>query len=311
MRSRDLSYFTMIPTPFTRDLALDEEALRAVLRRLVKARNGLYLSSGGAGEAAVLTLEEMRRISEIAVEEGKGRVPVYAGLRESRSAAAMYEIASQAIAAGVDAVQLYQLDNGHGMIPTVAEQEAYWTELLNEISTPVVISIHYEAKFKAPPAMLERLCARYDQIVAFNLVNGAPSYYMTLRDTLPDSLRFYVGLPEFVQFAALGAAGCINPSGTLIPNLCRSVVDGYAQGDLERVANGAQTVQRFLNVVSEWAPSTARWVKMAMKVQGLGNGVLRPPYLLPSDDDQRRMGAAFAAMRLNELEADAAVGAAR
>lgn len=300
--ANDLNYFTMIPTPFTPELALDEEALRAVFRRLVAANNGIYLSSGGAGEAAVLSLDEMRRICEIGVEEGGGRVPVYAGLRESRSADAMFEVASQAIAAGVDLVQLYQLDNGHGMIPTASEQEAYWTSLLDEIQIPVAISIHYEAKFKAAPALLQKLCARYGQVVAFNLVNGPPSYFMTLRDALPGRIRYYVGLPEFVQFAALGASGCINPTGNLMPYVCRSVVDGYARGDLEAVASGAQAVQRFLNIVNEWAPSTARWVKMAMKVLGLGNGVLRPPYVLPPEGELQRMADAFEAMGLTELE---------
>ncbi len=41
---------------------------------------------------------------------------------------------------------------------------------------------------------------------------------------------------------------------------------------------------------------------MALKVLGLGNGVLRPPYVLPSEDDQRRMDASFRAMHLAELE---------
>ena len=66
------------------------------------------------------------------------------------------------------------------------------------------------------------------------------------------------------------------------------------------------TFQRFYNIVSEWAPSTARWVKMAMKVLGTGNGVLRPPYLLPPESDQQRMAEAFAAMRLMEIEAEVA-----
>jgi len=113
------------------------------------------MQRGGAGEAHVLTPQEMGRIYQIGVEEGKGKVPVYAGLREPRSAAAMYEVAKAAIDAGVDAVQIYQLDNGHGMIPNAREQEAYWRELLDEVDAPVAISIHYDAKFKASTRLLQ------------------------------------------------------------------------------------------------------------------------------------------------------------
>ncbi|HTD91789.1 MAG TPA: dihydrodipicolinate synthase family protein, partial [Burkholderiales bacterium] len=93
----------MTPNAYRNDGSLDETTLRTQLRRLVDARTSLYLCSGGAGEAHVLTLKEMGRIYQIGVEAGKGKVPVYAGLRESRSAAAMYEVAKEAIDAGVDA----------------------------------------------------------------------------------------------------------------------------------------------------------------------------------------------------------------
>ena len=114
------------------------------IQRLVAARTGLYLAIGGASEAHVLTNAEMKRICEIGVEEAKGKVQVNAGLKECRSAAAVIELARDARDAGVDAIQIYQLDNGHGMIPTIREQEVYWDQILGEIDHPVIINIHYE-----------------------------------------------------------------------------------------------------------------------------------------------------------------------
>jgi len=304
-----MAIFCMIPTPFHEDGSLDEDALRIHIRRLAEANNAIFLSSGGAGEAQSLTVDEMRRVCEVAVAEAKGVVPVYAGLRESRTAQAMYEIARPAIEADVDAVQLYQLDYGHGMIPTLAEQSLYWKTLLDAIEHPVALSIHYEAKFRPPPAFLRDLCDRYPQIVAFNLVGSQPGYFVAVRDAIPEQIAMYVGLPEFAQGVAFGASGAINPSGNVIPYICRSIVDAYLAGDMEALSRGLRTVLRFMNIVNEWAPSTARWVKMAMKVAGTGNGVLRPPYLLPPGDDQRRMAEAFLRMHLFELEAEASAAA--
>ena len=129
---------------------------------------------------------------------------------------------------------------------------------------------------------------------------------MELRDALPHSVRFYAALPDIVQFAALGAAGGINPINNLIPNVVRSIADHYRAGDNEKLGESVRTVQRALNVVNRWAPSTARWVKMGMKVLGLGNGVLRAPYLLPPEEELQQMSDAFAALHLQELEAEAA-----
>lgn len=297
--------FCMTPAPMHPDGTLDEAALRTHLRRLIAAKTGLFLSGGGAGEGHVLTPAEMARIYQIGVEEAKGKVPVYAGCRESRSAKALLEVAVEAERAGVDVIQMYQLDNGHGMIPTLREQEAYWYELLETIKSPVAISIHYDAKFKAPPELMQRLVKKYDHIVALNVVGSAIPWFLTMRAALPERVKFYVGAPEFMMHATLGAAGYINPSNNIIPFLCRAIVDAWNAGDLRMAAKANRAVQQFLLVMSQWAPSTARWVKMAMKVKGLGNGVLRLPYLLPSEDEQRKMAEQLAALDIDRLEAEA------
>lgn len=302
MVRNELTLFCMAATPFHEDMSLDEPALRAHLRRLVVARNGIYLGSGGAGEGHVLTPRELRRIYEIGVDEAKGKVPIYANPRESRSAALMYEIAKEAVEADVDVVQIYQVDAGHGMIPTQREQDAYFTELLSAIDHPVAISIHLYAGYMATPEYLRQLCSRFEQICAINVMGPPNSYFMALRDELPERIKLYTSIINLVHVATLGASGALLAENNVIPNICQSIGDAYQARDLEKLAQGTRTVQRFANVVSQWAPSTARWVKMAMKVLGLGNGVLRPPYLLPPEEEQARMAAAFTALRIREAE---------
>lgn len=170
----------------------------------------------------------------------------------------------------------------------------------------MAISIHYDAKFKASTRLLQDLVARYPQVRAFNLVGSQAAYFIELREAIPESIKFYCGVPEFVQHATLGAAGYINPAGNIIPYVCRSLVDGWMAGDLQQVSQSNRAIQRFLRIVNQWAPSTARWVKMGMKVRGLGNGVLRLPYLLPPEEELRKMSDQFAALRIDELETQAA-----
>lgn len=299
-----LRLFCMSVTPFTADGSVDEAALRVHVRRLADSGTGIYLGSGGAGEGHVLSVDELRTVYRIGVEEAKGRVPVYANPRESRSAAAMYEVARAAVDAGVDVVQLYQVDGGHGMIPTPREQEAYFRELLEQIDHPVAISIHLYAGYLAPVALLRDLCRDFPQVEAINVMGPPNAYFVALRDALPHSVRLYTGITNLVHLLALGAAGALLAENNVIPHTCNAILRAWEDRDLDGLGAAALTVQRFNTAVTPWAPSTARWAKTAMKVLGLpaGNGVLRRPYLLPPEDEQRRMADDIRALRIPELE---------
>src|ERR1700748_1518307 len=108
----------MSQTPFHEDGSVDDDAMRAHLQRLVDAGNGIYLGSPGGGEGQMLSVAEHRQIYDIGVAVARGKVPWSATPRESRSAAEVYEIAKEAAAAGVDAIQLYGLSPGQVMIPS-------------------------------------------------------------------------------------------------------------------------------------------------------------------------------------------------
>src|ERR1039458_5211355 len=132
----EFTIWAMTVTPFKEDRALDEDALRTLLRQLVAARSGIYVTCAGAGEAASLTLAEHRRIYDIAVAEAKGKVPVAANVRPSPTAADAYAICKEAMAAGVDHISIYQLLPQLGMIPNEQEMEAFWSELLDQVKYP-------------------------------------------------------------------------------------------------------------------------------------------------------------------------------
>jgi 4-hydroxy-tetrahydrodipicolinate synthase len=299
-----LIMFCTSATPFNEDGTLDEEGLRAHLRRLVDAGNGVYLGGGGAGEGHALSIEEFRRVCEIGVEECKGKVPTYSNPREAYNAEVMYTYASAAVSAGIEVVQLYQLVGGHGMIPTQLEQEAYWNDLLDAIATPVAISVHGYAGFRPRPGYLRDLHRRYPQIVAVNVMALPPSYLAEVIDEMPASVACYTGITYDIQGLALGAAGALEAESNIIPNLCQSLHDHWLSGDLASLSKSAQFVQRVQNIVNQWAPSTARWVKMAMRVLDLpgGQGPLRKPYIMPPAEELKKMADAFEAIGLRELE---------
>jgi 4-hydroxy-tetrahydrodipicolinate synthase len=303
--NNELTMFCMSQTPFKADLSIDQEALRAHLRRLIAARNGIYMGSGGAGEGHVLSVKECREIYEIAVSEVRGRVPLYCNPREAHSAGGMLEVAREAVAAGIDAIQFYQLDGGHGMMPTLREQEAYWKEILDAIQHPVAISIHAQAGYNAPVPFLKDLCARYEQIIAINVMGGqSHAYFLRLRDALPSRVKLYTSQPNVVQVLTLGAAGSMGQENNAVPHICQSIADGYLAGDMHKVSRATRALQHLNNTVQQFseAPGSARGVKMTLKVLGLGNGVMRRPYVLAPDEKLQEFKAALDQTGVWELE---------
>src|SRR5690349_9451703 len=70
---------TALVTPFRRDLSLDEETLRKLVRRQVEAGINFLVPCGTTGESPTLTRAEHLRVIEITLEESNGRVPVLGG----------------------------------------------------------------------------------------------------------------------------------------------------------------------------------------------------------------------------------------
>jgi len=65
--------FTLLMTPFNKNMALDEEGLRTLVRMQVKAKVHGLAPLGVTGESPLLSEEEVKRVVEIVVEEANGK----------------------------------------------------------------------------------------------------------------------------------------------------------------------------------------------------------------------------------------------
>src|SRR4051812_50023661 len=70
---------TALVTPFRRDLSLDEETLRRLVRRQIDAGINFLVPCGTTGESPTLTRAEHLRVVEITLDEARGKAPVLAG----------------------------------------------------------------------------------------------------------------------------------------------------------------------------------------------------------------------------------------
>jgi 4-hydroxy-tetrahydrodipicolinate synthase len=295
----------MSVTPFTDDDQVDEEGLRAHLRRIVASGCGVYMGSGGSGEGHALTLAELKRVYEIGVEECRGKVPTYANPREARSAKQMLQVADIAASAGIEMVQLYPVDGGHGMRPNFAEQEQYYRDLLDHIDYPVAISVHpMGVGYVTPSALIQKLCGDYDQIKAINVMAGQPmSNFVEFRESVKPGIKLYTSMSNVLEGMAQGSSGCLATEPNLVPKLSKTVVDNFARGAIQGAGEAMSVLIKLNKLLNRWSPGAARPIKLGMKVLGLGNGNLRRPYLLPGEEDQKQLAADLEALGLMKLEA--------
>jgi 4-hydroxy-tetrahydrodipicolinate synthase len=287
------STYVISITPFGADGSFDEDGIRRHLRRMAAGGVGVYLGGGGSGEGYVLTEAEARRLLEIGVEELAGRVPVRAMGCEPRTAADMLAYVRVAAEVGVDATQIYSLDQGHGHRPTPAEIQGYFDEVLSGTELPAVLSTHQSVGYRVPVDMLVGFLERYPQLIGINCTHQDLGYLAEVIDAVGDRAEVHVGGPQQALVAwSLGATGYLSSEANLAPELCRGVVDAYAAGDGVALTRQFGTLVRLS--LAFYGAGGIRATKAVLDRLGLAGGVPRRPQLPVAPDVVDRLVAFLA-----------------
>jgi 4-hydroxy-tetrahydrodipicolinate synthase len=278
MSDRAPSTYVISITPFDAEGRLDEEGLRGHFRRLAEARIGVYAAGGGSGEAYTLSREEIRRVLEIARDELKGRVPLRAMGVEPRTALEMIELGKVVQEVGLEAMQVYSLDAGHGNRPSDRELEQYFVDVLSAIRPQAIISTHQSVGYLVPLPILKRLVDRFDNVVGINCTSPDLGYLVRLLDLVGAKVEVHVGGPMWgLTNLALGGTGFLTSEGNLAPKLCVSVIDHYAAG---RYAEAHTEFARLLHLFTGLSElGGIRATKAALRLLGLPGGYNRRPRL--------------------------------
>jgi 4-hydroxy-tetrahydrodipicolinate synthase len=274
------SAFVISITPFAPDGSFSEELVRGHLRRLREAGIGVYLGGGGRGEGYVLDPGETVRLLEIGVEELKGSVPVRSMGTEPRTAQQMIDFVAMAERVGVDATQIYSLDQGHGHRPSTGEIRRYFDDILSAIDFPAVISTHQSVGYQVPVDMLVALADRYDHVIGINCSHQDMGYLAAIADALGDRLDIHVGGPAHALTAwSLGATGYLTSEANLIPKTCMRVVEAVKAGDGRAIFEAFGTVLRMSMYL--YRAGGIRATKAVLHSLGLPGGPPRLPQLAP------------------------------
>jgi 4-hydroxy-tetrahydrodipicolinate synthase len=268
-------------TPFDKNGKVDEQALRLHLERMAEAGLTVYLAGGGSGEGFTLDLGEMRQIFQIGAEVLGGRVPVRAMGYEPHTAGHLREILLAAQDAGLDATQVYSLDGGHVFRPSVDEMRRYYSDVLEGVTLPLVLSTHPSVGYALPISLLEKLCTDYP-VVGINVTTNEIPYLADMLSMVRGN--GWLGTRISVQVGgemhgltnlALGGQGIVSSMGNLVPRLLARMHTDFAAGDFGG-ANAAYA--RLIDIYNEFTKlGGSRALKVALGLLGHEVGIPRLP----------------------------------
>lgn len=265
-------------TPFDEHDRLDVDAYRRHLRRMRDAGIGVYVGGGGSGEGYTLTRDETEVVLRVAAEELNGHVPVRAMGVEPRSASDMVQLAKMVADAGLDSMQVYSLDPGHGRMPRPDELETYFCDILDALPVKAVLSTHQSVGYWLPIDAMVRLVDRYDNIIGINVTNNDVTYLVRVIDAVGDRIEIHVGgAMHGLTALALGANGFLTSEANLAPKLTQSVIDHWTAGDLAGAADAFARVLRLYAAMANVGGVSG--TKAALNQLGLPGGYPRKPRL--------------------------------
>lgn len=305
-----LRVFCRTATPFSPVTGeLDEEALRRFLQtRFIDHGIGVYLGSAGSGESHALTRDELQRLYRIGVETCKGKVPVYGNPPERHSARKTREQLDLAIAAGVEAINVYGPAAWHAYRPTDAELTAYYDTLLKDLRCPVALAPLPILGYMPKASLLADICHRHSQVIAVNLSGVSDAYFVEMKATVNRDIQYYVPLAGSLNTLSLGAAGLMSAEAHIAPRTLTRYLELFAAGGRTDELNRCYTdLTRITQYLSQWNTSPVRWVKMAMKAFKMpgGEGGLREPYRNAGDAEVKSFVAGLLALGVPEIDAQA------
>lgn len=284
---------TALVTPFRRDLTLDEDALRKLVRRQVEAGINFLVPCGTTGESPTLSSAEQKRVVEITLEEARGRVPVIAGAGGNNTEHVMEMArAFEAMGAkGILSVSPYYNK------PTQEGLYQHFRAIAGAVRVPVILyNIPGRTGVNIEPATIKRL-AEIDNIIAVKEASGNIGQMAVILDMVPDRFSVLSGDDGItLPLMALGGRGLISVVSNEIPAEMTRLVQLALTNDF---AAAREIHRRYFRLMeANFVETNPGPVKAAMALMGLLEPVFRLPLVAPKPENLAKIRGALEAAGL-------------
>ncbi len=284
---------TALVTPFRRDLSLDEDALRKLVRRQIQGGINFLVPCGTSGDSPTLTRPEHLRVVEVTLEEANGKVPVLAGAG-GYNTAEVIELAEELEHMGADG--LLSVTPYYNK-PTQEGLYQHFKALAAAVRLPIVVySIQGRTGVNVEPATLKRLAA-IDNIVGVKEASGNIGQMASVLYQVPETFDVLSGDDALtLPLISLGGRGLISVSSNEIPAEMTKLTQLAMAGDFAAARAIQRTWTPLLDV--NFVETNPIPVKAAMAMMGLLEPVWRLPMTPPSPQNHAKIEAVLGAAGL-------------
>jgi 4-hydroxy-tetrahydrodipicolinate synthase len=267
---------TALVTPFRRDLSLDEETLRRLVRRQIEAGINFLVPCGTTGESPTLTEREHLRVVEITLEEANGKVPVLAGAG-GYNTHEVIELARTLESMGVNGIlsvtPYYNKPTQEGLF-------RHYEAIASAVRLSIVVySVQSRTGINVEPATLARLSA-FANIVGVKEASGNIAQMANILHEVPENFLVLSGDDALtIPLMALGGRGIISVVSNQIPGEMTALAQACLRGKFDEARRIQRRYLPLMNV--NFIESNPIPVKAAMAMMGLLEPVWRLPLVPP------------------------------
>lgn len=260
-------------TPFHEDESLNEDGLRQIVDYLIAGGVHGIFPCGSQSELFALSMDEAKRVIDVAVAAANGRVPVLAGTGMVTTRDSI-ELSRYAESAGADALSVI---TPYFIKPTPEELRKHFLRICEAVSIPV-LGYNNPGRTGVPltPATVAAIAKEAPNFVGIKDSSGDLTNTLSYIEQTPPTFRAFMGRDTLV-YAALcyGCVGAVAATANVVPELVVGIYDAYMAGD-HALALQRQHQLSPLRLAFELG-SFPVVVKDAMNLIGLPAGPARAP----------------------------------
>ena len=225
---------TAMVTPFNADGSVNYEKAADLAEWLINNGSDGLVVAGSTGEAATMSAEEKLELFRVVVNRINKRVPVIAGTGSNNTADSV-KMTKMAEAMGVDGALIV---GPYYNKPTQEGFYQHFAAVAQSTGLPIIVyNVPGRTASNISPAIVARLAADFENIVAIKEAAGNVAQVAELYSVLPEEFTIYSGDDGLIlPFMSVGATGLISVLSNIGGGILQDVMQAYKDGRVREAA---------------------------------------------------------------------------